>query len=104
MRSLVRLASNFVGCCALVLCCIVRSDAQTPPNDYRPLRAPIEKFIAQMAHAHGFDQSALRALFAQVQPNQGVMKAIGAPSTSKSWYEFKPLFVDAGRIGGGVRY
>lgn len=104
MRRFIRFVSNLVGCCALALCCVISSSAQTPPNDYRPLRAPIEKFIAQMAYAHGFDQTALRTLFAQVQPSQGVMKAIGAPSTSKSWYEFKPLFVDAGRIGGGVRY
>ena len=104
IRAAVRLASNFVGCCALALCCVVRSDAQTPPSDYRPLRAPLEKFIAQMAYAHGFDIHALRALFAQVQVSQGVVKAIGAPSTNKTWYEFKPLFVDGGRISGGVKY
>jgi membrane-bound lytic murein transglycosylase B len=102
--ALARIVSNVAGVFALALCCVVRSDAQTPPNDYRPLRAPLEKFIAQMAYTHGFDQRALRALFAQVQASQGVMKAINAPSTSKSWYEFKPLFVDAGRIENGVRY
>jgi membrane-bound lytic murein transglycosylase B len=104
IRAAVRVLSNLVGCCALLLSCVVRSDAQTPPSDYRPLRPPLEKFIAQMAYAHGFDIHALRALFAQVQTSQGVVKAIGAPSTSKSWYEFKPLFVDAGRISGGVKY
>jgi len=104
IRAALRLLSNFLGCCALALCCVVRSDAQPPPNDYRPLRPPLEKFIIQMAHTHGFDLHALRALFAQVQTNQGVVKAIGAPSTAKFWYEFKPLFVDAGRIVGGVKY
>ena len=104
IRAALQLASNFVACGALALCCVVRSDAQTPPNDYRPLRAPLEKFIAQMAYTHGFDIHALRALFAQVQVSQGVVKAIGAPSTSKSWYEFRPLFVDSARIGGGVKY
>lgn len=104
IRAGLRLLSNFLGCCALALCCVVRSDAQTPPNDYRPLRPPLEKFIIQMAHTHGFDLHALRALFAQVQTSQGVVKAIGAPSTAKFWYEFKPLFVDGGRIVGGVKY
>ena len=104
IRAGLRLLSNFLGCCALALCCVVRSDAQTPPNDYRPLRPPLEKFIIQMAHTHGFDLHALRALFAQVQTSQGVVKAIGAPSTAKFWYEFKPLFVDGGRILGGVKY
>src|SRR5262249_1032187 len=104
IRTALRLISTALGCCIVLLSCVVRSDAQTPPGEYRPLRPPLEKFIAQMAYAHGFDIPALRALFAQVQPSQGVMKAMGAPATSKSWYEFKPLFVDTGRIAGGVKY
>ena len=43
IRAALQLASNFVACCALALCCVVRSDAQTPPNDYRPLRAPPDR-------------------------------------------------------------
>jgi membrane-bound lytic murein transglycosylase B len=64
----------------------------------------MEKFIDQMVQAHGFDAKALHRVFAKVQTSQGVTRAIAAPSTSKPWYEFKPLFVDAQRITGGVKY
>lgn len=104
MRLALRLISNVVGCCALLMCCVVRSDAQTPPTEYRPLRAPVERFIVQMAHDHGFDLQQLRALFSQVQTSQSVLKGISAPSTAKAWYEFKPLFVDQNRIVGGVKF
>jgi membrane-bound lytic murein transglycosylase B len=78
--------------------------AQTPPSEVRSLRPEMEKFIDQMVQAHGFDAKALRKVFAKVQTSQGVTRAIAAPSTSKPWYEFKPLFVDAQRITGGVKY
>jgi len=80
------------------------ASAQTPPSEVRPLRPEMEKFIDQMVQAHGFDAKALRKVFAKVQTSQGVTRAIAAPSTSKPWYEFKPLFVDAQRITGGVKY
>ena len=57
-----------------------------------------------MVRAHGFDAKALRKLFAKVQTSPGVIRAISAPATSKPWFEFKPLFVDAQRISGGVTY
>ncbi|PWT76692.1 MAG: lytic murein transglycosylase B [Proteobacteria bacterium] len=104
MRRLLTIVAGSLGCAALALCCVVRSDAQTPPDDFRPLRPEIEQFISYMARTNGFDIRELRALFAQIQPNQGVVRAISAPSTSKPWYEFKPLFVDAGRVVGGVKF
>jgi len=103
MDALLRGSSALFGCAMLLLCCILPSDAQTPPNEYR-LRPEIEKFVNHMARQHNFSVHDLRALFASLQTHQGVMKAIGAPSTAKPWYEFKPLFVDAGRIGNGVKF
>lgn len=104
MQRVLSIVSGAIGCVALVLCCVVRSDAQTPPDDFRPLRPEIEQFIAYMVRSNGFDAHELRTLFAQTQPNQGVTRAISAPTTSKPWYEFKPLFVDAGRVAGGVKF
>jgi membrane-bound lytic murein transglycosylase B len=78
--------------------------AQTPPAEFRPLRAEYEQFIGNMQRAHGFDLRELHLLFSELQPNQNVIKAISAPSTAKPWFEFKPLFVDDSRIVNGVRY
>jgi membrane-bound lytic murein transglycosylase B len=87
---------------ALVLCDAAL--AQTPPPEFRPLRADYEQFMATMHSRHGFDLRWLHLLFSKIQPNQSVIKAITAPSTAKPWYEFKPLFVDDSRILNGVRF
>jgi len=99
-----RIVSAGAGCLALALCCVVASDAQTPPDDFRPLRPEVEKFVAYMARTHGFNAGDLHALFAKVKISEGVTRAMNAPSTAKPWYEFKPLFVDQARITGGVKF
>ena len=44
------------------------------------------------------DQDQLRALFEQARRNQDVMRAISVPATSRPWYKFKPLCVDAAQV------
>jgi membrane-bound lytic murein transglycosylase B len=78
--------------------------AQTPPEEFRPLREPAEQFIAYMVDTHGFDRRELHALFSRIQPSQSVARAIAAPSTAKPWHEFRPLFVDERRVSGGVQF
>jgi membrane-bound lytic murein transglycosylase B len=68
------------------------------------LKPEVENFIAQMVQQHQFDESALRQMFAQLKSNDGVVKAIKAPSTSKPWYEFKNIFVTPTRTSGGVEF
>ena len=104
MQALLRAASAAFGCFILVMCCVMRSDAQTPPEEFRPLRPEVEQFIGYMVRTHGFDSHELHELFAKLKPNQNVLRAMGAPSTGKPWYEFKPLFVDTGRIVNGVKF
>jgi len=99
-----QIVSAGAGCLALALCCAAVSDAQTPPDDFRPLRPEVEKFVAYMARTHGFNARELHALFAKVKISEGVTRAMNAPSTAKPWYEFKPLFVDQARITGGVKF
>jgi membrane-bound lytic murein transglycosylase B len=78
--------------------------AQTPPEELRPLREPVEQFVTYMVQTHGFDRRELHALFSKIQPTQSVARAIAAPSTAKPWHEFRPLFVDERRISGGVQF
>lgn len=68
------------------------------------LKLEVEKFITQMVQQHQFDESVLRQIFSQVKSNEGVVKAINAPSTSKPWYEFKKIFVTSTRTSGGVDF
>jgi len=80
------------------------SIAQTPPEQFRPLREPVERFVDYMVRTHGFDKRELHKIFAQVQTNQSVIRAMSAPSTAKPWHEFRPLFVDDRRIANGVAF
>ena len=90
---------------ALVTALVVpAAPAQTPPDEFRPLRAEVEAFIRYMEQTHGFDARELHRLFSQLKPSQGVQRAISAPSTAKPWHEFRPLFVDQSRIENGARF
>jgi membrane-bound lytic murein transglycosylase B len=99
-----QIVSAGISCLALTLCSVMAADAQTPPDDFRPLRPEIEKFVTYMARTHGFNARDLRALFAKVKISEAVTRSMNAPSTAKPWYEFKPLFVDQARIIGGVKF
>ena len=68
------------------------------------LKPEVEKFITQMVQQHQMDEAALRQMFSQLKSNDGVVKAINAPATSKPWYEFKNLFVTPTRTSGGVEF
>src|SRR5690348_7330952 len=69
-----------------------------------PLRPDIDEFIADMEARHQFDAGALRALFAKVQPRPNILRIMSTPSTAKPWYEFRPSYVNARRIEGGLRF
>lgn len=68
------------------------------------LKPEVEEFIGQMVARHQFDEDELRKVFAQLKPNDSVVKAVGAPSTSKPWHEFRNIFVTPTRTSGGVEF
>lgn len=68
------------------------------------LKPEVEEFIGQMVQKHRFDENELRRIFAEQKTNDGVVKSVNAPATSKPWYEFKPIFVTPTRISGGLEF
>ncbi|HVY08488.1 MAG TPA: lytic murein transglycosylase B [Burkholderiales bacterium] len=66
------------------------------------LKPEVEKFISRMVQHHQFDEGSLRQMFSQLKANDGVVKAINAPATSKPWNEFRNIFVTPTRTSGGV--
>lgn len=78
--------------------------AQIPPAQPLKLKPEVRKFIGYMARTHGFDALALRTLFADARNNREVVRAISAPTTSRPWYQFRPLCVDDTQIADGVRF
>ena len=68
------------------------------------LRPEVQAFVNRMDAIWGFDPVEITRLLSTIKPNQGVQKAIAAPSTAKPWHEFRPLFVDQSRIDNGVKF
>jgi len=64
----------------------------------------VEEFIGQMVQKHRFDEAELRQVFGQLKLNDGVVKSVAAPATSKPWFEFRNIFVTPTRISGGVEF
>lgn len=63
-------------------------------------------FIQDMVNRHGFDKDALSQLLSQVDSNPRVLQLIKPPSspTQRSWERYRPRFLNAQRIKGGVRF
>ena len=68
------------------------------------LKPEIEAFITKMAREHEFDALELRKMFSGFEPNKTIIKAIGAPATSKPWSYFRKLYVTPSRVDGGVKF
>ncbi len=69
-----------------------------------PLRPEVNVFIGEMVERHGFEQAGLARIFRQAQFQPAIIRAISQPATARPWHEYRPLFVNARRTGGGVAF
>ena len=68
-------------------------------------RPEVQAFIAEMQARHGFPEEELRALFAQVERQESVLRAIvPQPVGERSWQRYRSNFVNARRIERGVEF
>lgn len=74
------------------------------PAVAQKLSVDIQAFIHAMVHKHGFKRQELTRIFRDVQPRPRVLRAISAPTTAKSWHEFRAIVVTRERIDGGVKF
>ena len=95
-------AAQLLAAIAMVLAVAIPTLAQAPGKVQ--LKPEVEEFIAQMVRQNQFDEAALRQVFAQLKVNDGVVKAVGAPSTAKPWHEFRNIFVTPTRVSGGLEF
>jgi membrane-bound lytic murein transglycosylase B len=68
------------------------------------VRPEVEQFIEEMSGRHGIGKGELRLILrhARVQPD--ILRAMSAQTTARPWHRYRPLFVNADRIRGGVRF
>ena len=104
-RNVQWLAGCALGAGLLVLLVFSRPiSAQSSPAQSQKLTPEVRKFINHMTRTHRFDARDLRILFEQTRRNEDVVRAISAPTTSRPWYQFRPLCVDDAQIADGLRF
>lgn len=67
-------------------------------------RKDVGAFIDEMVQSHGFERDELRRTFTQVKPLPKVLEAISRPAEAKPWHQYRPIFLGADRIEGGIRF
>lgn len=73
-----------------------------------PVRAAdlpgIPQFIDEMVAKHRLDRGELEQIFQRAQHRQAIIDAISRPATLKPWPEYRAIFLNDRRIGGGLQF
>jgi len=95
----------FLTAPALLTWTLAAASAESaPPGNYAK-RPEVREFIAEMATERGFNATALKRLFGQVQYQPRVIEAITRPVVAPpTWYEFAPRFLAPARVEAGVNF
>lgn len=68
-------------------------------------REDVQAFMAQLAEREGMDGAYLQSLAAAVEKDDEVLAKISRPAEkTKTWAEYRPIFLDAARIENGVAF
>ncbi len=68
-------------------------------------RPNVQIFIHEMVKEHGFSEAELNALFKQVNINQQIIETMNRPAErTKTWDEYKPMFVTNPHAMNGVKF
>ncbi len=90
---------------ATILLCGVFAVAPAAAYEFPALlRDDMEAFVQRVAASQGFDEDRLRQVMLKIEFQQGVISAVSAPATSRTWKEFRPGFFTRQRIEGGVKF
>lgn len=83
-----------------------RHAAATPATAPYWGRADVAAFVADLVARHGFIESELAAVFANVRRDDSVIRLISPPPADfrKSWQSYRSRFLDPVRIREGVRF
>lgn len=63
-----------------------------------------QQFINNMQSRHAFDAKQLEELLGKTKIREDILKAISRPAEKKPWHQYRPIFVTASRIAGGVKF
>ena len=65
----------------------------------------VQAFIDMMVDKHGFEQEQLVAVFNEAKRREDILELMRKPAEKRlKWYEYRKIFLTAGRIDGGVDF
>ncbi|HKK13243.1 MAG TPA: lytic murein transglycosylase B [Gammaproteobacteria bacterium] len=75
-----------------------------PRKDHFVDKPELRSFVSRMSQQHHFDRDRLYKLFRHARLQQSILDAIARPAEAKPWFQYRPIFVNASRIRGGVAF
>ena len=66
--------------------------------------AEIEPFVQNLAGRHSFDAERARRLLREAVVQQRVLDVITRPAEARPWHEYRPIFLEPGRVERGVGF
>jgi membrane-bound lytic murein transglycosylase B len=60
--------------------------------------------INELVEKYQFDRTYVEASFAELKPNQKIIKLMTTPAEGKPWYKYRPIFLQDKRISEGVKF
>lgn len=85
----------------LLLICLLFAGPLAAADEPHP---GAEEFVQRVAGEHGLDPEYVREMLAEARFQQSIIDAITRPAEAKPWHAYRPIFLDAPRIDGGVEF
>jgi membrane-bound lytic murein transglycosylase B len=95
---------GFVALVSLLIFGLPAQAASPATSTGYEAREDVRVFIDDLSRREGFDPADLSRLFATVERQDGILKAIARPAEAKPWYEYREIFLTPSRIEGGARF
>lgn len=111
------------GCLAVLAACSAQAPKPTPPApvpavpapppvppaDLEPITGDVlarkEQFISATSRQFDIPESEVRAVLAQAKYRQSIVNAMSRPAeATKTWAQYRPIFLTDGRIAQGRKY
>lgn len=61
-------------------------------------------FAAEVAERNGLSAGEVRALLGQARVQTAILRAMMQPATARAWREYRPVYLNAKRIAGGIAF
>ncbi|WP_051102307.1 lytic murein transglycosylase B [Methylovulum miyakonense] len=72
-------------------------------NPVKPA-SPMDRFFAKMVAARQFNETELKALFANVAIKDDILKKMAKPAEGLPWHRYRKIFITDKRIADGVKF